>query len=214
MSTVKAPRQRRSLATLNRLLDATEELLNERVLEEITVADIVARAGSSVGSFYARFPTKDALVIELLERFHRHAVAEIAGLSESEEWTSRDLESRARAYIERVVDISRRRRGLLRLRLRRRITPGAVVLPDDSERGVQLVDSLRRLFAGLDDEIAHADKDRALDFALRIIDSVASSAILVDVTSKAFGTVRDEELVEQLESVVTGYLRASSPQLR
>ena len=87
-------------------------------------------------------------------------------------------------------------------------------MPDDSERGVQLVDSLRRLFAGLVDEIAHADKDRALDFAFRIIDSVATNSILVDVTSKAFGTVRDEELVEQLVSVVTGYLRTDLPPSR
>jgi len=206
---VKAPRQRRSLETLNRLLDAAEELLNERNFEEITVADVVARAGSSVGSFYARFPTKDALVSTLLERYHRETHTLVAELAESEEWTSLDLAGRARGFIERVVDGCRRRHGLLRLRLRRRITPGETLSPDDQGNSVKLVGGLRRLFAGVESEIVHADKERALAFALRIVDSVVSSAILLDVSSIAFGKVQDEELVEELVSVFTGFLRGS-----
>lgn len=208
-SSVIAPRQGRSLATLNRLLDAAENLLNERSLEEITVADIVARAGSSVGSFYARFPTKDALVIALLERFHRQMDLAVVELAESEEWTSGDLAGRSRMYIQNVVDVTRRRRGLLRLRLRRRVTPGKIVLPDDKERSSELVDTLRRLFVPVMHEILHPDKDQALAFALRIVDSVVLNTILLDSTSKSFGVIDDEELVSRLVSVFMAYLRGS-----
>jgi len=209
-SSVIAPRQGRSLATLNRLLDAAENLLNERSLEEITVADIVARAGSSVGSFYARFPTKDALVVALLERFHRQMEVVIVEMAESEEWTSGDLAGRSRMYNQNVVDVARRRRGLLRLRLRRRVTPGKIVLPDDKERSSELVDTLRRLFAPVMHEILHPDKDQALAFALRIVDSVVLNTILLDSTSNSFGVIDDEELVNRLVSVFMGYLSGSS----
>lgn len=64
---VRAPRQARSQETLERFLDATGELLDERPFEEITVADIVRRAGRTVGSFYARFDDKYAVLYELVE---------------------------------------------------------------------------------------------------------------------------------------------------
>jgi AcrR family transcriptional regulator len=65
---VRAPRQARSQETLDRFLDATHQLLDERPFEEITVADIVRRADRTVGSFYARFDDKYAVLYELVQR--------------------------------------------------------------------------------------------------------------------------------------------------
>jgi AcrR family transcriptional regulator len=53
---------------MERFVQATRELLEERSFEDITVADIVARAGRTVGSFYARFEDKDAVLRLLLDR--------------------------------------------------------------------------------------------------------------------------------------------------
>ena len=53
---------------MERFVQATRELLEERSFEEITVADIVQRAGRTVGSFYARFEDKDAVLGLLVER--------------------------------------------------------------------------------------------------------------------------------------------------
>jgi AcrR family transcriptional regulator len=65
---VRAPRQARSQETLDRFLEATASLLDERPFEEITVADIVRRAGRTVGSFYARFDDKYAVLYELVQQ--------------------------------------------------------------------------------------------------------------------------------------------------
>lgn len=72
-SGVRAPRQARSQETLDRFVQATTELLDERPFEEITVADIVQRAGRTVGSFYARFEDKQAVLHLLLGRMHERA---------------------------------------------------------------------------------------------------------------------------------------------
>jgi AcrR family transcriptional regulator len=64
---VRVPRQARSQETLQRFLDATQQLLEERPFDEITVADIVRRADRTVGSFYARFDDKYAVLYELVE---------------------------------------------------------------------------------------------------------------------------------------------------
>jgi AcrR family transcriptional regulator len=53
---------------MERFVRATRELLQERSFEDITVADIVARAERTVGSFYARFEDKDAVLRVLLDQ--------------------------------------------------------------------------------------------------------------------------------------------------
>jgi len=65
---VRAPRQARSQATLERFVDAAQELLDTKPFEEITVADIVSRAERTVGSFYARFEDKYAVLHVLVDR--------------------------------------------------------------------------------------------------------------------------------------------------
>jgi AcrR family transcriptional regulator len=202
-----APRQQRSRDTLHRLLDAAEALLNERVLDEITVSDIVSRAGSSVGSFYARFPCKEALVTELLRRYHEDAEREIAALPGDDPWKGLDLEGRARVLVERVVHVCRRRRGLLRLRLQRRITPGQGGLPEEEEWGERIVSAMRELFRPVQGEIRHPDAEAALSFALRIVDGVVLSSILLDTESGAYGRLDDAPLVDRLVEAFTGYLK-------
>ena len=61
-SPVRPPVQARSRRTLARILDATLTLLGERGWDGLTVQDIVSRARTSVGSFYARFSGKEDLL--------------------------------------------------------------------------------------------------------------------------------------------------------
>lgn len=65
----RPPRQERSRVTVERIVRATQELLTERGADTVTVQQIVARADSSVGSFYARFDDRDAAVRYAEQRF-------------------------------------------------------------------------------------------------------------------------------------------------
>src|SRR5829696_642673 len=66
---VSEPLQDRSRRTLEKIGRATEELLATRAFEDISVADICRRARCAVGSFYARFQSKDDLLPYLYERY-------------------------------------------------------------------------------------------------------------------------------------------------
>ncbi|MCC5953873.1 MAG: TetR/AcrR family transcriptional regulator [Acidimicrobiia bacterium] len=65
---VHKPQQARSQETLDRFLDAGLALLAERPFDDVSVADITERAGRTVGSFYARFDDKYALLYLLVAR--------------------------------------------------------------------------------------------------------------------------------------------------
>ena len=65
----REPVQKRSRATLDRILDTVVELLQHQRLREISVVTICEAAGVSRSSFYARFPTRDALAVALADRY-------------------------------------------------------------------------------------------------------------------------------------------------
>lgn len=59
---IAAPRQKRSQATLERLLSATIRLLDEYGLEGAVIPRIAELAGVAPASVYRRFANKDALM--------------------------------------------------------------------------------------------------------------------------------------------------------
>jgi len=52
--------------TRQRILEAADELLKSKGLDAASVADVMGRAGLTVGGFYAHFPSKEALAQEAL----------------------------------------------------------------------------------------------------------------------------------------------------
>jgi AcrR family transcriptional regulator len=66
---VHPPKQERSSRTLDALLDAAQTILARKTFAEMTIAEITKLAGSSSGSFYARFADKNVLLHALHERY-------------------------------------------------------------------------------------------------------------------------------------------------
>src|SRR5688500_18502861 len=97
---VRAPQQQRSQDTLQRLLDAAETLLEEAPWDSITVAALVARARSSVGAFYARFPDKDALLQHLHQRRSAEAVQTADVVLARERWLRVPIVDMVRAIVD------------------------------------------------------------------------------------------------------------------
>jgi AcrR family transcriptional regulator len=64
----KRPRQQRSQATFDAILDATARVLCSTGYDRASTNRIALAAGVSVGSLYQYFPSKEALVAALVER--------------------------------------------------------------------------------------------------------------------------------------------------
>ncbi|WP_339740144.1 TetR/AcrR family transcriptional regulator [uncultured Maricaulis sp.] len=66
---VRPAQQSRSRQTRAKLVAALEELLRQRSFEDISIADLAAEAGLSVGTVYRRFDNRDALIPVIFELY-------------------------------------------------------------------------------------------------------------------------------------------------
>lgn len=209
------PKQQRSSWTLERLFEAAESMISERSFEQASINEIVKRAGASVGSFYARFPGKEALLACMLERYHDEMLYSANKLLEDQQWKDKPLAVRAEAYISTVVKHCRQRRGLLRIRLIRNITVGATVPKEQIAKTRLMIDQIRLFFQPSMKEITHPDPEAALEFALQMVDSVAGVHILLcDDPVATFQPVDDTQLIQNLTEAFLAYLtglRGRSP---
>jgi AcrR family transcriptional regulator len=73
----RQPVQQRSAKRVERMLDASAELLDEVGYEGLTTTLIAKRAGVAVGSLYQFFPDKRAVVQALAQRNLEHFIAEV-----------------------------------------------------------------------------------------------------------------------------------------
>lgn len=73
----KRPRQARSAATVEAIVEAAAHILEEHGPEGFNTNAVARRAGVSIGSLYQYFPGKEALVAELSERAARALLDEL-----------------------------------------------------------------------------------------------------------------------------------------
>lgn len=106
----KLPRQRRSRATVEALVEATARLLAERGYRGATTRRIAERAGVSVGSLYQYFPSRDALVTAVLERHVAHVLDTAAALFRRLEQAP--LEELIRRLVTAVLELHERDHAL------------------------------------------------------------------------------------------------------
>lgn len=71
----KAPRQQRSIATVDAIVQAMTRVLLKDGWEGASTNRVAAEAGVSVGSLYQYFPSKEALVLAVMEK-HANAMTE------------------------------------------------------------------------------------------------------------------------------------------
>jgi AcrR family transcriptional regulator len=103
-----APKQARSIATEQKMLDAAEELLKSGDTRQVTVENVTTLAGAKVSSFYARFGNVAGLFDALRNRY-RDAVYETSILKGYEKALQQtDLRSALYYSTKPTLELARR----------------------------------------------------------------------------------------------------------
>jgi AcrR family transcriptional regulator len=213
-SRVRAPQQARSRASLERILNAAETLIESRPLESVTVSDIVRRARVSIGNFYKRFATKEAVLDALYARYESQRTEHLSRALSPERSDGTDLEARARRLATILVEMFRKRRGVMRAFVMHHrggngSTDGAMHRRLDA-----LYRSGAELLLGAAKEIRHPHPEEAARFGALMTASLCRELILFKQPNDPGAVaMNDERLVDELTRTLVGYLRCHvSPQ--
>jgi AcrR family transcriptional regulator len=201
---VRPPQQARSQETLDRILDAAEDLVAAKGIDDAPIAEIVRRAGSSVGAFYARFRDKDGLVHALYERYYEQAVATADEALDPARWDGAGCAEILSAVIRFLVSIYREQHGLIRAFVVRNHTH-----PEFQARQERLshhvAERLSALLLARRAEIEHPDPGTASVFGLTLVFSTLESTVLFGEMRSALA-LSDDALSTELTRAYLAYL--------
>lgn len=192
----RAPRQARSRATVDAIIEATARVLALRGYAGCTTNHIAEVAGVSVGSFYQYFSDKDAAVVELANR--------VADESLAYSWDhiadADNDQSRVDAWLSALAARAANQEGLLRVLFQQVpyiwSTPG-----------------VRRAMLGALDVVAQLDPrqqeadDNGHERALIIVKSVV--AVLLEIATNDTLRGRRDAVVHELTAMISSYLFAN-----
>jgi AcrR family transcriptional regulator len=178
-----APKQDRSRANREALLDALMDLLYERPYADIGVADIARRAGMTTGALYGRFGDKRGVAIALHERFAARASQTMEDWGARPQWATASPPEIISSWTRGAINFGRMYRPLLTL-----MTNDPLVREQHSELMARPPRILARLLKAAMPEAAAEELERDVDWAAR-----AALAVL-----ERFD-LDDDELYERLE---------------
>ena len=188
---------------VERILDAGARVFSRVGYASGTTNRIALEAGVSIGSLYAYFPDKDAIVSALIRRHIDDGVREIGTRFADPDVLTLSLEERTRRFVEATVEIHRVDPALHR------------VLFEEAPRSPEIVDTLRSFEAETvravelliegDPQVHVVDGPLAAYMTVTAIESITHRY----VSSHPDG-IDGRALVDELTALVVGYLRGGT----
>jgi AcrR family transcriptional regulator len=210
----RTPRQPRSRKTEERILRAFGELLAASRFEDVSVQQVAGRAGVSVGGFYARFASKDELLLHALYAGYVHdALEEAERVFAPGRWADASLAPIAEAYFGLILRIGRDHGPVLREMVHR--TRGNPETVADSaawaafRQGVH--EPFRRLLAERMHEVRHPDPPFAVRFAFSACSSALRESVLFGHMEPSMGPVQEDVMARELARMFCRYLGIPFP---
>jgi len=205
LETVCGPKQARSERTMYRILDAAEQLIAEQGLAGLSIPEIVRRAGSSVGGFYARFRDKNELLRALEERHFRQLSDHLDAVADEGRWVNASAAQIVRGAVGELVDITNQRRHMIVAFLFRAIQDP--VLREDALRFRRRVEErIGALLLRFRDQIRHPDPELAIDLAIQMAFAIMQQHVLIESTRAGGRRLSDGDLKSELSIMMLHYI--------
>lgn len=204
---IRPPRQVRTQESLERLLDAAEELLQDKRFEDVHVSEIARRAETSVAAFYRRFKDKDALLHALHERLCEEAFATAEDALAPARWAGASIREILGSVVPFLIDAMKSRGALDRAVYQRGLSDEA--MRERSNRLIRYVmEGLSDLMLARDAQITHPEPANAVAFSLLQLVSLLVHTYTVGLSDVELVPMSDEQIAQRLIDSCVAYLGA------
>jgi AcrR family transcriptional regulator len=174
MSPRKMPRQDRSKATVDAILKATARILVKDGYEATSTNRVAKTAGVSVGSLYQYFPSKEALIVAVMER---HADAILGRLqSRLLELLDEPVEKVTRALVHELIETHRVNPRLHQVLIQQVPRMGKLTCLDEVDR--RLAQLVCAYLTAHRDEVDVANPELAAYVIVKAAEAVTHSVVI------------------------------------
>ena len=199
-------KQERSRETRRRLVASCLELVDHRPFDQVTVAEIARGADVSVGNFYRRFTSKEAILHDLYAAYDERFAAFADTFSQGDRIEPDDSRGRWDFLIDRTVAFMEDNRGLIQaLHLHGRLHPE--IVPPSSH------DQRRSLYGRVSELVSSSDEARAQTMGqvaiLVLVSTLTEQILYPEHTPAAAANLNTADLAEELSRMLAAY--ASAP---
>ncbi|MFZ0091823.1 MAG: TetR/AcrR family transcriptional regulator [Solirubrobacteraceae bacterium] len=201
---IRPPLQRRSQQSLERVLQAGLEVLQQEGFDGFTLQEVSRRAGVSIGSIYARVPSREALIMAIYERAMAwtEEQAPIVRAAVRADLTPRE---RIEAIVTEMASTMLDHGEILRVFMR--VAP---MNPDIWQRGAEKSQATAKTFerAILEHrgDLGHPDPDLAIDVVFRMVYNTIARRITHGPKFESTRPLGDKRLVRELARASADYL--------
>lgn len=187
-------RQRRSQETTVALLEAGAELLRDCAFDELSIEELCARVGVTIGAFYGRFESKDAFFAALMSLAAKRCLLALDEAVANDDRLQASLEIVCRDVVSVVTNVIRRNEGVLRAAMQyKALQPARWVTVQETGGGI-IERSLPLLLARMGRGRREA-KQRAIGFAFQVVFGTLLNAVLHK--PRLIG-LNDQEMIDRL----------------
>lgn len=203
----KAPLQQRSVASMEAMLVAGEELFREGGSSAVTLEAVIGRAGVSTGSFYSRFGDMEGF----LDAIHEHVLQILAGSFEKifiKAAKEKNLEDCLQTLLLDAFKLIRENReaayffAIQNSRNSKWQLPGLRFESSLHDTAVELIKNF------LPGTPTQADKLR-ITFAVNIFNSIIFDQILKQTGNSLDRKMSEKKQISEVVTMISGYLGAA-----
>ena len=206
-SPLAPPRQQRSRDTLARIVAAAEGLLAERGSAGLTVNELLERADVSVGSFYARFSGKEALLSYLDQRFWDDARAWWDWFLDPARWEDVPVRGIVHNLVAHLVELHRKHPERFRaFMVHALVNAEEGLIERTGQLDAEVSKKLERLLLARRGELGHPDPRLAAGLAFAFLLSVMRESVLLGRDSLSRERLSDRSLIDEVTRLLLAYL--------
>lgn len=205
VAAVRTPRQRRSRASQERLLNAAHEVLVEKGFSGCRLEDVSERSGVSIGGIYGRFGNKEGLIRVLQDRVLAQLEGEFIRAVEQLRHRRMSLPLLVETCIREFSELARRHADILNAFMQAGHFD-AVIRENGRDVHRRMMHGLAELLLRQRDEMAHPDPERGVTVILRVVYDSLARYLGLDSYADLHGEGNWGDLVAELANIAVAYL--------
>lgn len=197
----KQPKQQRARNRVQKLLDATAELIETNGLEALTTNHIAERAGVNIASLYQYFPNKESILAALLESYLQEISKALNDVLVSQ--ADLAIDESTRLWCLATLGYFRARPVVLQILMRFQQQPAE--MPSAKGFEYRITETMRRFLLPRRAELAPPDIELAIQIAFTACSAVLSRHLLDPQPYHS-----DEMVAAELSRLMMGYFHPLS----